>query len=194
VILISERYIGQLTAQSRFMNKTDYADKSKRLKGHIKCLDKSIADIDSKIEKLIASDNILSNQHKLLCSIDGIGTVIATNMIIETNAFQDFDGRSFCCYAGVAPFEYTSGSSIISRRRVSHKAHKKFKSLLHLAAISVAAAKKDGELHEYYLRKIAEGKNKMSVLNAIRGKLILRMFVVIKENRPYQKEYKVKRV
>ena len=29
---------------------------------------------------------------------------------------------------------------------------------------------KEGELREYYLRKVAEGKNKMSVLNAIREK------------------------
>jgi len=42
------------------------------------------------------------------------------------------------------------------------------------------------------LRKVAEGKNKMSVLNAIRGKLILRMFAVIRDNRMYEKEYVTK--
>jgi len=49
--------------------------------------------------------------------------------------------------------------------------------------------KKDGELREYYLRKVAEGKNKMSVLNAIRGKIVLRIFAVIKNNRLYEKNY-----
>ncbi|MCL2312923.1 MAG: hypothetical protein FWC41_10650 [Firmicutes bacterium] len=48
---------------------------------------------------------------------------------------------------------------------------------------------KEGELREYYLRKVAEGKNKMSVLNAIRAKIVLRMFAVIKENRQYEKNY-----
>ena len=58
-----------------------------------------------------------------------------------------------------------------------------------LAAIAAAMRKKDGELREYYLRKVAEGKNKMSVLNAIRGKIVLRIFAVIKNNRLYEKNY-----
>ncbi|OAV66287.1 hypothetical protein Barb6XT_02015 [Bacteroidales bacterium Barb6XT] len=39
-----------------------------------------------------------------------------------------------------------------------------------------------GELHEYYERKVAEGKNKMSILNAFRVKLVHRMFAVIRNN------------
>jgi transposase len=197
--LVSERDIcvshkstfqGQLTDQKRFMSKSDYADKSKRLNDLIKALDKSISAIDKKIEKLIASDATLSNLHKLLCSIDGIGTVIATKMIVITNAFRDFDNaRQFECYAGVAPFVYTSGSSIGSKSKVSQKANKNIKKLLHMAALVVATRKKDGELREYYLRKIAEGKNSMSVLNAIRAKLIARMFAVVRENRTYAKNY-----
>jgi hypothetical protein len=58
-----------------------------------------------------------------------------------------------------------------------------------LAALAVATRKKDGELHEYNLRKVAEGKNKMSVLNAVRAKLVLRMFAVIKFNKFYEQNY-----
>ena len=198
-ILLSERdmyvsdrskYQGQLTDQRNFMSKTDFADKSKRLKMLIKNLDVSIASIDKKIDALFDSDDTLSKQHKLLCSIDGVGTKTATIMIATTNAFRDFaDGRSLCCYAGVAPFEQSSGSSIRSKNKVSQKANKSIKSLLHMCAVSVATRKKDGEFREYYLRKVAEGKNKMSVLNAIRAKLVLRMFAVIKNNRMYDKKY-----
>jgi uncharacterized protein HemY len=69
---------------------------------------------------------------------------------------------------------------------VSQKADKSIKSLLHLAAVAAATRKKDGDLRDYYLRKVAEGKNKMLVLNAIRGKIVLRMFAVIRENRLYE--------
>jgi transposase len=132
----------------------------------------------------------LSNQHKLLCSIDGVGEKTAVKMIVETNAFKDFDNaRKFCCHAGVAPFEYSSGSSIRSRNRVSNKADKSIKALLHMAALVVATRKKNGELREYYLKKIAEGKNKMSVLNAIRAKLVMRMFAVVRNEKCYQKNY-----
>jgi transposase len=179
---------GQLTDQKDFMNKSDYADKSKRFQGLIKKYKASILAIDKKIEKLIANDATLSNQHELLCTIDGVGTKVATMAIVETNGFQDFDdGRSFACHAGVAPFEHTSGSSIRSRHKVSHKANKSIKALLHMPVLSIATRKSESEFYKYYIRKVAEGKNKMSIINAIKGKIILRMFAVIRENRPYQK-------
>lgn len=56
-----------------------------------------------------------------------------------------------------------------------------------MAAMSILSTK--GELRQYYDRKIDEGKNKMSVLNAIRSKLIHRVFAVIRDNRKYDKNY-----
>ena len=43
------------------------------------------------------------------------------------------------------------------------------KSLLNMAAL--AAKKGDTEIKAYYEKKVAEGKNKMSVMNAIRCKI-----------------------
>jgi len=196
--LISERdlyvvdkakYQGQLTDQKRFMDKDDYKKKSKRLKGLITELEDAINQIEQEIKSLIDNDDTLSNQHKLLCSVDGVGDRTAIKMIVETNAFQDFkDPRKFCCHAGVAPFSYTSGSSIHSKNKVSHRADKSIKALLHMAALSVAT-RKSGEMSDYYHRKVAEGKNKMSVLNAVRAKLVLRMFSVIRNNKFYEKNY-----
>ncbi|MDR0729319.1 MAG: transposase [Prevotellaceae bacterium] len=92
-------------------------------------------------------------------------------MIVETNTFRDFDNASkFCCHAGVAPFWYDSGSSIRSRCRVSHKADKSTKTLLHIVAL-VVATRVNGELRDYYVRKVAKGKNKILILNAMRTKL-----------------------
>lgn len=197
-LLLSERdlylsdrgkYQGQLTDQKDFINPADYKDKQKRLKRIIKEINLSLKEIDTKILFIIESDPELSNQHRLLCSVDGIGERIAVKMMVETNGFRDFkDARKFCCHAGVASFAYTSGSSIRSQNRVSHRADKSIKTLLHMAALVVATRMK-GELNEYYLNKVAQGKNKMSVINAVRGKLIHRMFAVIKRNQTYQKIY-----
>lgn len=35
------------------------------------------------------------------------------------------------------------------------------------------------------LKKVAEGKNKISVINALRAKIVARMFAVIKRNENY---------
>jgi transposase len=184
------KYQGQLTDEKRFMSKEDYEAKRKRLQRQIKELGQSISEIEQAIECLIDGDEMLKRQHELLLSIDGVGKRTAVKMIVETNAFRDFkNGRQFCCHAGVAPFKYDSGSSVRSKSKVSQRADKSIKSLLHLAALSVATRQKNGELHEYYTRKVAEGKNKMLVLNAVRAKLVLRMFAIIKFNVFYDKNF-----
>ncbi|KAA6343554.1 hypothetical protein EZS27_008767 [termite gut metagenome] len=145
--------------------------------------------MEQEIRDLIESDPTLSAQLKLLCSIDGVGEHTAVKMIVVTNAFKNFqDPRKFCCHAGVAPFSYTSGSSIRSRNRVSQRADKSIKALLHMGALTAATCMK-GELHEYYLKKVSQGKNKMLVLNALRAKPVHRMFAVIKNNKIYEKNY-----
>ncbi|MDR2040733.1 MAG: transposase [Tannerella sp.] len=184
------KYQGQLTGQKRFTDKTDYAGKAARMKRLIKDLEAAIREIDLKIKNLTDSDPELLRQHELLLSVDGAGERTAVKMTVETNGFRDFDSaRKFCCHAGVAPFRYTSGSSIRSRNRVSNRADKSIKALLHMAALSVATRKTGGVLHEYYLRKVAEGKNKMSVLNAVRAKPVLRMFAVVRLNENYDPNY-----
>lgn len=182
------KYRGQLTDQRDYMDKIDYNNKSKRLRKLIKNLELVIDQIEEQIRKLIDSDKTLSRQYQLLCSIVGIGERTSIKMIVVTNGFRDFrKGRQFCCHAGVAPFSYSSGSSQHSRNKVSHRADKSIKKLLHLAALSVITTK--GELHDYYVRKVSEGKNKMTVINAIRAKLVLRMFAVIRNDRLYEKNY-----
>ena len=62
-------------------------------------------------------------------------------------------------------------------------ANKKMKSLLNMAARS--AITHDPELKNYYHQKVNQGKNKMSVLNIIRNKIIHRAFAVVNRGTPY---------
>ena len=103
--------------------------------------------------------------------------------MVYTRNFTTFETPNhLACYAGVAPFPNESGTSI-KRARTSSLANQKLKKLLHLAAM--AAIRSKGEISDYYLRKVKEGKNKMLVINNIRNKLIKRMFAVLKSNKPY---------
>ena len=47
------------------------------------------------------------------------------------------------------------------------------------------------ELQSYYQRKVEEGKNKMSVLNAVRNKLIQIAMALIKNKTYYQNRLKL---
>jgi transposase len=144
--------------------------------------------VEAAIDQLIANDEHLKRLFDIVTSVEGIGKITATAMVICTNEFKDINNPAkFACYAGIAPFEHSSGSSIRGRARVSHQANKPMKTLLHLAAMVAICYNKD--LNNFYQRKVAENKNKMSVINAVRNKLVHRVFACVNDNRLYQKNY-----
>ncbi len=145
-------------------------------------LDILLKEIELKINEIIKSDLKLSHQYKLILSVSGAGKQVAINTIVATHGFTKFqNARQFACHAGVAPFNYSSGTSLNSKWKVSKKANKKLKKLYHMAALSAIQA--SGELRNYYLRKIESGKNKMTVINVVRAKIIHRIFAVIKNDK-----------
>jgi len=120
--------------------------------------------------------------------MDGIGPATAAEILVATNEIKTITNpKKMACHAGVAPFGYSSGTSVRGKTRVSHQARKRLKSLFHLGAMSVIQVK--GDLQDYYQRKLKEGKNKMLVLNAVRNKLIHRVYAVIKRGEKYNKNY-----
>jgi len=126
----------------------------------------------------------LKSNYELLLTIKGIGKILGFYLISLTHNFTKFtDPRKFACYAGIAPFEYSSGTSVKGKTKVHPCANKQIKSLLNMAAMS--AIQLPGEFQMYYLRRTADGKNKMSTLNIIRNKLIFRAFAVVKRGSPY---------
>jgi transposase len=150
----------------------------------IALLQSQLVSLEKLIDKMMEHNLSFKQQAKLLVSVPGIGKQTAVNLIAFTHAFSNFKTwRQFACYAGIAPFEYSSGSSIRGKTKLNHIANKKLKSLLHLAALS--AKRHDGELKKYFERKVAEGKNKMLVMNAIRCKVLSRAFAVIGRNTPF---------
>lgn len=149
-------------------------------------LERSLEAVERQIDKLIAEDEKLRQQYKLVTSVYGIGKVAGTYLLVCTNEFKRFSsGKKLACHAGVVPFDHRSGVSVRGRASISHRANKTLKHVLHMAAVVVIS--RPGELRDYYLRKIAEGKNKMSVINAVRNKLLLRVYACVRDNRLYQK-------
>lgn len=150
----------------------------------IKKLEQALKSIERKLMEVVKSSATIAQQFKLVTSVPGIGKLTAIYLIITTKAFTAFaNWRKLACYSGVAPFQYSSGSSIKGRTKVHPLANKKLKTLLNMCALS--AKRKDKELKDYYQRKTEEGKNRMLVLNAIRCKLLARVFATINRNTPF---------
>lgn len=154
---------------------------------HIELIDvlsEKISQIEKKMRSIVRDDENLKSQFLLITSIKGVGEQTALFMIVFTNAFTLFENaRKFASYSGIAPFPHQSGISIRGKTKTSNLANKKFKTLLTNCASS--AKIHNQEIKTYYERKVNEGKHKMSVVNAIRNKLLGRIFAVIKRGTPY---------
>ena len=50
---------------------------------------------------------------------------------------------------------------------------------------AMSAIKHDPQLRDYYQKHVERKNNKMTVLNAVRNKLIHRMYAVVKRGTPY---------
>ena len=144
--------------------------------------------IEALITKIVQQDELINKKVNQVQSIKGIGPVTAVALLVYTKSFDRFDNaKQLACYCGVVPFKKTSGTSIKYKSTVSPFANKKLKKLLHLCALS--AIKNDKELHSYFERKVLEGKNKMSVINAVRNKLVHRVYAVLRDDRMLEEIY-----
>lgn len=151
-------------------------------------LKQGIQAIELKMEQLIEQNELANHQYELLKTVPGIGKQTAMALIIVTNGFTRLtESRKLSCYSGLAPFPYQSGSSVKGRTRVSKMGDKKLKVLLNLSAWN--AIRSITAFKEYFKRKVSEGKHKMSVINAVRNKLIALALAVIKRNSPFEKNY-----
>ena len=177
-----------LAESNSFIEKKASKVNEKLCKESIEGIQNDLLKTENAIDGLIADDAELTRLFKLATSVSGIGKVVATEIIITTNEFKDIrEAKKFACYSGVAPFTKESGL-FKGRARVSPMANKKMKTLLHLAALAAIQHNKD--LKTYFERKVKEEKkNKMLVINAVRNKLILRIFSCVNNNREYEKNY-----
>lgn len=168
-----------------FSNQTTRKKINSFSKDTVCAVKEDIKNIQQKIHDLILSDKDLTDMFLLITSVPNIGNVMALEILLATNEFKNIDTpRKFASYCGIAPFEWSSGTSVKGKTKVSHYANKEMKALIHLAAMH-CVKNRGGFLHDYYLRKVDEGKNKMSVLNAIRNKLIHRIFACVRGQKLY---------
>ena len=181
-----------LTDSEGFIDQADRKADQQACKASLKALKADLKAADKAIGEVAQQDPELKRLFERVTSVVGISQTTAAEIILATNEFQDItDPKKFACYAGVVPFERSSGQKK-GRPQVSHMANKKVKSLLHLGAMS--AIQHCTQLKAYYQRKVKGGKNKMLVLNNVRNKLVQRVFVpagnrCVREDRNYDKKY-----
>lgn len=160
----------------------------KSMKQRVEQNQRVVSAVEQKIGDIVSADPAMHLNHRLITSIKGIGDVNAWMIIAYTENFTAFtDARKFAVYAGVVPFDNSSGTSLKGRKKVSKLANREIKQELSQAARS--AIQWDTELGLYAERKLRD-KPYGVVVNNVRFKLILRVFSIVKKQKPFVDKYK----
>lgn len=184
-----ERLVRTRTIDKTIVKELNYEENGsciERAKNRIVILTEDITQIEKEIKAIIRENIEIERNYHLAKSVTGIGLVNAVMFILFTNNFNSItDPRKYACFSGIAPFEHTSGTSIMGKTRVSKLSNRRIK--VNLTNGARSAIINDPELRLYYKRKTDEGKEHGTVMNAVKFKLITRVFATVKRGTPYVK-------
>lgn len=154
----------------------------------LESLDYEIAQIERDIRDVIKKDKEIANHFNIITSIPGVGLVTALELITKSQNFTTIStAREYAAYAGIAPYEKSSGK-MNAGAHISKIGNRRSKTLLYICAES--ARKHNKEIKLYYDRRtIIEKKHKVYTLNAIANKLLRIIFTLIRKNEIFDKEY-----
>ena len=125
----------------------------------------------------------------LLLSIPGVGFFTATSLACISNGFTlSLDAKKLAAYAGICPYQCTSGKSLKKKPRSRRYGPSSLRKLLHLAAWSVRTHNPQFRL--YYYRKLNEGKPKRLIINNIANKLVKIICAVLDSQTQFVSNYK----
>lgn len=160
----------------------------KALKDNIKMFTRRIKALEKEMDNLIDKKPAIKQTVNILRSTPGVQSLMAVNMLVVTNGFtSEKHHKQLASYLKIAPLQYQSGTSVLKKPRAPKYGPSIMRKLLHLAARS--AVTHNPTFKKYYLRKQAEGKAKMLVLNNVENKLIKIMCAMIRDQKPYIENY-----
>lgn len=95
----------------------------------------------------------------------------------------DLDARQWVAYAGLDPREYTSGTSVHKKPRISKSGNAHLRQALFMPAL--VAVQHDPHLRAFYQHLLDQGKVKMQALVAVMRKLLHALRAMFKTHQPY---------
>jgi len=135
-------------------------------------------------QEFIAADPPLAERYQLLLSIPGLGPTSALHVLAELLLLgPDLDVRQWVAYAGLDPRQYTSGSSVHKKARISKAGNKHLRRALYMPAL--VAVRHDPHLRAFYEHLVERGKTKLQALVAVMRKLLHAIYGIFKHHQPY---------
>jgi transposase len=158
------------------------------IREHIAYLDKQIDALKQQVADLIKNDPNLKIKRDLLKSIPGIGEATIAAILAELHMFERCDRvQKVVAFIGLAPREFTSGSSIKGKPRLSKVGNARLRKALYMPAL--VSIQCNPIIQVFYHRLKENGKNGKVIVCAIMRKLVHLIFGILKSGKPFDQNY-----
>ncbi|MGI6777586.1 MAG: IS110 family transposase [Acetivibrionales bacterium] len=162
----------------------------------IRTLEDNLAKVLKTIHLLIAEDMakdmpMLALTLELLQSLPGIGLLTAATILAEIGDFSAFSKPGkLVAYFGIDPSVMQSGEFTGTRNKMSKRGSRLLRRVLFTTALANIRTKRNKEacnpvLLEFYKQK-CQSKPKKVALGAVMRKIIIYIFAVLRDRKPYQ--------
>lgn len=159
----------------------------KSLRETVDFLQKQISTVEEQITAHIATTPSLKEDEALLVSIPGISHKTAQEILACIPDMRQFDSaQAVAAFAGLAPQEYRSGSSVRKRTHLSKQGSPALRKALYWPAI--VACRRNPLVKSLYDRLLAKGKAKMVAIGAAMRKLLMIAYGVLKSRTAFTTE------
>jgi transposase len=152
----------------------------------IKQLMEQIVFVENQIEELEGQiSNLLTQTNQVITTISGIGETLGAIIVSEIGDIHRFDSApKLVAFAGLDVKVNQSGKFSGTKNKISKRGSPYLRRAIWLAATRAAFC--DPILSGYYQSLKSRGKHHLTAVGAVARKLCNIIFVILKENRPYQ--------
>jgi transposase len=155
----------------------------------VRYLSACVRDVERDMQGLLSQNPTLSRQTMNLTTLPGVGFLLAVSLAVVTNGFTEHvSHKELAAYLGICPYPHESGTTVYRPPSSDGAGPSRLRKLLFLAALS--ARQHHPEMEAYFVRKVAEGKPRMVVVNNIANKLLKVVCAMLRSGKPYLAHYR----
>lgn len=172
-------------AKQQFANQAEHLRDTALRRMHtrrIGQLEADLVQIDRRIAEAVAATPAFTQRHKLLCSMPGVGPVLAATLIALLPELGTLANRPIGALVGVVPYDFDSGK--MRGLRCIFGGRAAVRRVLFMAA--QAAGMWNPTLKAFKQRLLAAGKKPKVATVAVMRKLIVTLNAMVRDNAPWQ--------
>ena len=156
----------------------------REMRRHQRYLENRMEQLRRAARRLIVKDPGLDRRFRLMVTVPGVAETSALQILGELVVLPDgLDARQWVAFSGLDPSQFTSGTSVEKKPRISRGGSRHLRRALYMPAL--VALRREPHLRAFYQRLVCRGKARLQAVVAVMRKLLHALFAMFRSNQTY---------